>query len=162
MSYFNDNHLQGNAGASIYIGLIYNDAVVAAMSFGKSRYNSYQYELIRFCNLQGCSVVGGASKLFKYSVNHLNADNIVSFCDLRWGTGNVYNVCGFKHLRDNGPSYIYTCNYRTLENRVKYQKHKLENVLSVFDKNLSEWENMKNNKYDRYWDSGSSVYLWTR
>lgn len=160
--FFNDNHFYGSAGASFYVGLEYEGEIVAAMSFGKSRYNSYQFELIRFCSLQGHNVIGGASKLFKYSVEKLNADNVVSFCDLRWGTGKVYETLGFEHIRDNGPSYSYTHNYRTYESRIKYQKHKLEKILPVFDNNLSEWENMKNNKFDRYWDSGNGVYVWTR
>jgi hypothetical protein len=74
----------------------------------------------------------------------------------------LYSKLGFKHLRDNSASYFYTYNYRTFENRIKYQKHKLEKVLPIFDKNLSEWENMKNNKFDRYWNSGNAVYIWTR
>jgi len=160
--FFNENHIQGNAGASIYVGLEFDGNIVAAMSFGKSRYNSIQFELIRFCNAKGLSVVGGASKLFKYAVKHLNATEIISFCDIRWGTGKVYDKLGFNHIRDNGPSYIYTNRYRTLESRIKYQKHKLEKLLPIFDKNISEWENMKNNGFDRYWNSGNAVYIWTK
>lgn len=160
--FFNDNHVQGSAGASFYIGLEFEGNIVAAMSFGKSRYNSVQFELIRFCNVKGLSVVGGASKLFKYAVKHLNAIEIISFCDIRWGTGGVYHKLGFNHIRDNGPSYIYTNRYRTLESRIKYQKHKLEKLLPIFDKNISEWENMKNNSFDRYWNSGNAVYIWTK
>lgn len=158
--FFNENHIQGNAGASVYVGLEYEGNIVAAMSFGKSRYNSSQFELIRFCNIVGSNVVGGASKLFKFAVNHLAATEIISFCDIRWGTGNVYTKLGFTHIRDNGPSYIYTNRYRTLESRIKYQKHKLEKLLPVFDATISEWENMKNNGFDRYWNSGNAVYVW--
>ena len=162
IEFFKNNHIQGNAGASIYVGLKYNEEIVAAMSFGKSRYNSHQYELIRFCNLRNYNVVGGASKMFKFAVNHLNALDVISFCDLRWGTGDVYKKLGFMHIRDNSASYFYTHNYRTMESRIKYQKHKLSNVLSNFDPSLSEWDNMKNNGFDRYWNSGNSVYVWTR
>jgi hypothetical protein len=31
--------------------------------------------------------------------------------------------------------------------------------LKVYDPNLSEWENMKNNGYDRIWDCGNSKYF---
>lgn len=158
--FFNQNHIQGAAAASLVLGLIYNDEIVAAMSFGKSRFNDFGAELIRFCNKTGINVVGAASRLFKHGVRKLSVKTIVSFCDLRWGTGNLYKVLGFTHLRDNSPSYVYTNRYKTLESRMRYQKHKLEKVLPVFDKNLSEWENMKANGYDRYWDCGNSVWLW--
>jgi len=42
-----------------------------------------------------------------------------------------------------------------------FQKHKLKNVLSEFDSNLSEWENMKNHGYDRIWDCGHSKWIYT-
>lgn len=160
IQFFNNNHIQGNSNASFYIGLEYEGNVVAAMSFSKSRYTSHQYELIRFCNIMNINVIGGASKLFKFAIEYLNIKNIISFCDIRWGTGVVYSKLGFKHIRDNNPSYIYTYKYGTLENRIKYQKHKLQRILPTFDNNLSEWANMKNNRYDRYWNSGNAVYVW--
>ena len=160
--FFNDNHIQGSAGASFFVGLEFDGSIVAAMSLGKSRYNSYQYELIRFCNIKNVNVIGGASKLFKFSINYLNIDTIISFCDIRWGTGNVYEKLEFRHIRNNDPSYIYTNKYKTLENRIKYQKHKLQKILPVFDNNLSEWENMKNNGFDRYWNSGNAVFVWQK
>jgi hypothetical protein len=159
--FFDENHIQGNANYLFCAGLEYEGKIIAAMSFGKSRYTSHEYELIRFCNIKGINVIGGASKLFKYSTEYLNCNNIISFCDLRWGTGNLYSKLGFNHIRDNNPSYSYTHNYKTYESRIKYQKHKLEKLLPIFDPNLTEWENMKNNGYDRYWNSGNSVWVWT-
>jgi len=32
--------------------------------------------------------------------------------------------------------------------------------LANFNPNLSEWENMKNNGYDRIWDCGHLKYEW--
>lgn len=45
-----------------------------------------------------------------------------------------------------------------LESRQKYQKHKLKNKLEKFDPNLTEWENMQMNGYDRIWDCGNLVF----
>ena len=39
------------------------------MSFGKSRYDKDGWEIIRFANLSGITVVGGFSKLLKYGLN---------------------------------------------------------------------------------------------
>jgi hypothetical protein len=160
--FFNENHIQGHTGASFYAGLHYEGRLVAAISLGKSRYNRHQYELIRFCNELNINVIGGASKLFNFATQCLNASDVVSFCDLRWGTGKVYEKLGFKHIRNNPASYVYTHNYKTLESRIKYQKYKLKNVLNIFDSSLSAWENMRNNGFDRYWNSGNAVYVWTK
>ena len=35
---------------------------------------------------------------------------------------------------------------------------KLKNKLESFNSELSEWENMKNNGYDRIWDCGNYVF----
>lgn len=160
--FFNINHIQGNTGASFYAGLYLGDLLVAAISIGKSRYNSSQFELMRFCNILGHNVVGGASKLFKFAINKLSATEVMTFSDLRWGTGKLYSKLGFTHKRDNAPSYTYTHCYRTMESRVKYQKKNLEKLLPIFDASKSEWENMKDNGYDRYWNSGNAVYVWTK
>ena len=40
-----------------------------------------------------------------------------------------------------------------------FQKKKLENLLENFDPNLTEWENMKNNGFDRIWDCGHSKWV---
>jgi len=36
-------------------------------------------------------------------------------------------------------------------------KHKLTK-LKTFNNKLSEWENMKNNNYDRIWDCGNYIF----
>jgi len=58
-------HIQGSAGDSIRYGLFYNDKLLSVMTFGKPRFSDEaEYELIRYANIPGIIVVGGASKLF--------------------------------------------------------------------------------------------------
>ena len=38
----------------------------------------------------------------------------------------------------------------------------LPKKLNVFNPKLSEWENMKKNKYDRIWDCGNLKYIWRK
>ena len=42
---------------------------------------------------------------------------------------------------------------------MKYQKHKLKDKLQIFDPNLTEWQNMQLNGYDRIWDCGNFVFV---
>ena len=41
-----------------------------------------------------------------------------------------------------------------------FQKHKLEKVLGKYDINLTEWENMLQNGYDRIWDCGNCKWIY--
>ena len=48
----------------------------------------------------------------------------------------------------------------TLHSRHKFQKHKLESILNIYDHNLTEAQNMFDNGYRRIWDCGNLVYIW--
>lgn len=66
--------------------------------------------LNRLCFLEGCSVQGGASKLFKRFVEWSSEngyDRIISFSDNAWTSGGIYNVLGFQMVREYLPDYFY-------------------------------------------------------
>lgn len=159
--FFNQTHIQGSVSATVAIGLVNNGQIVAAMSFGRSRYNkNHQWELLRFSNALNTCVVGGAGRLFRHFVNTYSPDSVVSYSDLRWNTGNLYRQLGFEFTHSSGPNYWYTKDYLKLESRIKFQKHKLENLLEKFNPEITEWDNMMANGYDRVWDCGNNAYLW--
>lgn len=160
--FFQENHIQGFAPASYYVGLEYNGQLVSLMSFGKARYSKkFQYELIRFCSLQQHNVVGGASKLFKHFVKKHQPQSVITYSDKTWNTGNVYEKMGFTYSHTTRPNYYYFKEgEQVVRSRVKFQKHKLKNILRDYDSNLTEWENMRNNGYNRIWDCGNDVFIW--
>jgi hypothetical protein len=160
--FLNDNHIQRNCGSSFRYGLIYNNEVVAVMTMGKSRYNkNSSYELLRFCSKIGINVIGGSSKLFKYFISTVNPTSVISYSDKSFNTGKSYLNLGFKYSHSSSPSYHYTKDYVNLENRVKFQKHKLKNILTIYVDTDTEYENMINNGYDRIWDCGTDVWIFT-
>lgn len=157
--FLNTTHIQGYTPSSLCIGLFYHNQLVAVMSFSRSRYDKLETtELLRYSSSLNTSVIGGASRLLAHFLKNTKVKTIISYSDISWNTGNMYNALGFELVSESGPAYFYTKDYKTLENRIKYQKHKLNNLLSAFDKNLSEWENMKNNGYDRVWNCGNKKY----
>lgn len=159
--FLNDNHIQGSCFHSVALGLYYQDQLVALMTFGKSRFDKkIQWELLRFVCLQGHTVQGGASKLFSHFCKLWSPSSIVSYCDLRWNTGKLYENLGFRFVKNSSPNYWYISQNRYLESRMKYQKHKLSGILESFDPAKTEWENMAENNYDRIWDCGNSVWHW--
>ncbi len=153
------NHLQGNCPSSIKLGLTYNDELVSLMTFGKPRFNkSYEYELIRFCNKLNTSVVGGASKLLKYFETKYKPKSLVSYANLQWSDGGLYNQLGFTYSDTSTPNYWWIRNNKLL-NRYQCQKHKLKDLLGdKFNPDLSEKDNMENNGYSRLFDCGNIIF----
>lgn len=151
------NHLQGYCASSLAVGLYDKDVLVSLMSFGNNRFTS-GFELLRFCNLNNKTVIGAASKLFKHVINIHGITHVISYSHKDKFTGDLYKKLGFTLKHISSPAYYYTKNYDLVENRIKYQKHKLKKILPIFDENLSEWENMQANGYDRIWDCGNDVW----
>jgi hypothetical protein len=160
--FLEENHRQGSCPAKHRYGLYYNGDLVSIMTFGKSRFsNKYEYELLRLCTKVNTSVVGGASKMFKQFIKDVEPKSIGSYSDMSMNNGGIYDKLGFSHIHNSKPNYKYTRDYKFVENRVTYQKHKLPNKLDVFDKSLTEWQNMQMNGFDRIWDCGNSLWIWS-
>jgi hypothetical protein len=160
--FFNQTHIQGYAFSTVRLGLKLDDELVACMSFVKSRFTkSAEWELLRYSTKLNSSVTGGFSKLLQYFIKIYNSQSIISYSDKCWSVGNVYQSNGFKYFRTSKPSYFYTRDGKTIENRMSFQKKKLKDKLKIFDPDLSESENMKANKYLKIWNCGNDAWLWT-
>lgn len=150
-------HIQGYSVASVRLGLFYKNRLVALMTFSKARFNKKcEWELVRYCTIGDFSIVGGAGKLLKhFRKNH--SGSIVSYADKRWSDGNLYRSLGFVEEKDSSPAYWYVKD-GIRYSRVQFQKHKLSEILEIYDENLSESENMKNNGYHKVYDCGNKVF----
>lgn len=180
--FLNENHMQqSGAMGSIKLGLYTKDTneLISLMTFGKGRYNKMPgFEMIRYCNKIGHSVVGAANKLFKNFVNNYLPDNqiIVSYANRKYAyqNKNIYKILGFKETAISEPNYfyfeeeIYNKNYPDclkdikLYSRVNFQKHKLKDKLKIFDPKEIEMTNMFNNNYRCVWDPGNLVYIYKK
>ena len=158
--FINENHLQGNCPSTIKYGLIHDNEIVAAMTFGKPRFNKrYEWELLRYCTKKNTNIIGGSSRLFKHFINQTKPNSVISYANREWSNGDMYNTLGFQFKEYTKPNYWYIIN-GIRYSRVKFQKHKLEKLLEFYNPNLTEWENMIMNEYDRIWDCGNSVWTW--
>jgi hypothetical protein len=168
--FLNKYHLQGEDKSSIKLGLFHKDRLVSVMTFSKQRkcvglsHVKGNWELCRFASIGKFSIVGGASKLLTYFKRNYEWNEIISYADLRWSEGGVYDQLGFKLSHTSAPNYwyVHTKNYIVREYRYKYAKHNLPKLLENFDASKSEWENMKAHGYDRIWDCGNLVYKLTK
>ena len=157
--FLEQNHLQGGDNSPIRYGLFHKDELVAVMTFGKPRFSrNYDWELVRFASKNGCNVVGGASKMFSH-FRKSHSGSIVSYADIRYSDGNLYEKLGFRLVGRSKPNYWYVNGTEKLS-RYACQKHKLPKLLGDgFDPNLSEFENMTLNGWTRMHDCGNLVYV---
>ncbi|QXO06380.1 hypothetical protein [Campylobacter phage CJLB-14] len=160
VDFLNENHLQKSTVSKINLGLFYNNELVEVMTFGKPRFNkNYEYELIRLCTLKYCSVIGGASKLFKYFLDNYKPKSIVSYANRRFSKGSIYKTLGFEFVENTEPNYFYFKDLKLLA-RHQFQKHKLKEKLEIFDPSLSESANMMLNGYRIIYDCGNMKFQW--
>jgi hypothetical protein len=156
------NHLGGSVKSKYNYGLFYDNTLVQVLSLSKNRYKQDgMLEIVRFSSLLNYIVVGGFSKLLTHAIKNTFPVGIITYNDLRYTTGNVYNKTGFTFVENTKPNYFYFSrkNCHKLYSRIYFQKHKQRNLLDYFDNNLTEWENMKNNGYDRIWDCGNGKWI---
>lgn len=157
--FLNENHIQGYAPASIRLGLFFNSELVAHLAISKNRFKEGTYEIVRYANKLDHSVRGGLSKLFSRAKLFLPEDfKLISYVDLRFFHGKSNESIGLIFSHYNKPAYMYTNDYKTVYNRMSFQKKNIEKNLSIYDDRLTEWENMQLNGYDRIWDCGTAVY----
>lgn len=155
--FLNCNHLQGSCNANIRLGLYYENQLVQLMTFSKPRFNkNYEYELIRLCTKLGTTIVGGASKLFKYFLKVYKPLSIISYANRRWSKGDIYQTLGFKLVNKTEPNYYYF-DRDGIYSRLQFQKHKLLNMKS-YSKDKSEWQIMMEEGYNKIYDCGNLVF----
>ncbi len=146
-AFCDENHIHGFRAASVYLGLWDGVELVALMSAAKDG------EMVRFVVKKFTQVVGGFSRLLKY------CPITYSFVDRRIFQGDGYKAFGFTSEKWTYPNYFYTSDYKTLEARQTYQKHKLHKHLEDFDPALSEVINMRRHGFDRIFDCGHVKFI---
>lgn len=159
--FFLKNHLQGSGvGGAFAVGLFYEEELVSCMSIGKTRYSKlYKWELLRYATKLNMTVVGGASKILKQVMLHIDSD-LLSYADRRYSDGGVYRALGFDELPPSKECYWYfRPEILKRYHRSAFQKHKLHGLLAVFDPTLTEVQNTKQDGLLRVFDAGNHVFV---
>lgn len=162
--FLDNNHIQGFVGSKVKLGLFFNDELVSLMTFGGLRKSmgqnpsKYDFELMRFCNKINLSVIGGASKLFKYFIRNYKYNSILSYSDNSYSNGNLYLNLDFKLVDQETKLNYYWVIDKRREHRYNYRKSNL--VKKGYDKDKSEREIMYEDVGSyRIWGSGNKKWL---
>ena len=164
------NHRQGNTVSSVRLGLYFNDELVSLMTFGSLRhtigpaFDDGCWELLRFCNKQDTSVLGGASKLFSHFIKNYNPVTVISFSDIAHTKGTMYEKLGFQDLGSSEPGYMWVdVHSDRAYNRLNTQKHKLKKFLNddTIDLSLTEKQILKSHGFVQVYDSGVHTWKYT-
>lgn len=130
--FLNTRHIQGAGPAAKAYGLFHQEQLVAVATFGKSRTGGMttaqnnKWEVIRYAS-EG-TVVGGFTKLFSTFLRQYTPEEVISYCDLRYGVGGVYKAAGFKLDGVTEPDYWWVPRNKVQRvPRYRTQKHKLQN-----------------------------------
>ena len=159
--FLNNNHIQGWCVSKINIGLYYEGELVSLMTFGNRKLTSTSnFELLRFCNKLNTTVIGGASKLFKYFINNYNYNKILSYADICWSDGNLYKQLGFDYIKDTDTNYWWIVNNIKTHRYIWRKQELIKKHLLINDE--TETECMHRLGYYRIYDCGSMLFEWTR
>ena len=158
--FFNKNHISGDVRSSYCLGLYFKNDLICALSVRKpfTRKHKNCLEIARFASTLNSSVRGGFSKLFKYIKLYAKKEGykrIISYADLRFGEGKVYESNGLTFKYRTKPNYFYQKSGKR-ENRFKYRKiNDLEYI-----RQYGNTEREQNNNQGRFaiYDVGSNLY----
>lgn len=154
-NFLNQYHLQGDGPGSITYGLLFKDQLVACVTFIKQQKNIFA--LNRYAT--SCHVVGGFSKLLKHFQRHYEWKQLISFADLRWSDGNLYETTGWTLDKILPPDYYYSPDGVHRYHKFNYRRKFLPNKLVYFDEQLSEKQNCDMNGILRIWDCGKKRFI---
>jgi len=153
--FFDSNHICGWTRSKHTFGLVHPMlGLVGAASVRTPIQKKWGRvcELARMAFRCGASVRGGASKLLdrlKGWSQDNGFDGIISYAELRFGNGGVYEKCGFKLAGETTVNYGYT------DGNVRYDRFKYRAQPGKPEKQVVEEAGVR-----PVWGSGNRVYLW--
>ena len=155
IKFFNSNHYHGWAYYDVAYGLYFDGVLKSVLSF---RIKDDIAEIARFATLSGYNVVGGFSKLMKHFIKTNNVKEIFTYVDRSFTTSeNCYSKFGMSFEYITKPGYRFLKGNK-LHHRMKFQKHKLANLLESYDPAKTGVDNMLSNGYRLLYDAGNLKY----
>jgi hypothetical protein len=165
--FLEERHIQGRAPSGQHYALTDGDEVIALAVFGKERKGASSgaqnggWEVMRYASIG--RVRGGFSRLLKAFRRTHTEGRVVSYCDLRYGNGDLYKACGFVLEGHTPPDYWWVKPGRMDRTpRYKFQKHKLKDIpelAHVYKEGMGEKETCEAAGLIRVFGTGSQKWI---
>ena len=165
------HHIQGPGNASVYYGLTYNHELVAVASFCKARSGAMtgsnkegSWEVLRYASIG--RVRGGFTRMYKQFLESVNPDEVISYCDLRYGDGKLYAAAGFALDSITEPDYWWVPNGKVQRiPRYATQKHKLDRhpvLKAYYAPGKTEAQVCAEAGWEKIYGVGNQKWIWNK
>ena len=152
--FLNKYHIQGRVNATVYVGGFFEGTLVAVAGFKRRKED---YELVRYATSD--IVQGGHSKLVSFFEKSHTYRNLVTFADLSFSDGGLYESTGWVMDRVLEPDYKYLVGY-TREHKFNYRIKRFKNDPALeYRDGLTEQELAKLNGLLRIYDAGKIRFI---
>jgi G:T-mismatch repair DNA endonuclease (very short patch repair protein) len=154
--FLEQNHIQGFASGTYYIGLKSSDGVLRALMVLKKEADE-KLNIIRYATAG--SVSGGFQKLLAYAERTYSPSSFITFADHTISDGGLYQNNGFLVDKIIPPDYMYVVN-KQRKHKFGYRLKRFKNDPNLlWDETLSERELALLNNIPRIWDAGKTRYV---
>jgi len=170
--FLNQNHSYGWAKAKYCYGLfryrktgvgeiggfgsdISPNGLVAVGSFSHGLKMTHEnsrmsYEWVRYASQPDVRVLGGMGKILKYFIKNVKPDEIMSFSDDEWSSGDVYAKLGFK-IESSREAVEFLIDTNT------YQRISVQKIIN--DRKYSIYKDLLYSGAPRIWNLGSTKWV---
>jgi G:T-mismatch repair DNA endonuclease (very short patch repair protein) len=159
-AFLNDNHIQGYASGSYYLGLKdkSDESLISVLVLNKEAgTDGKTLNIIRYAT--SANVVGGFTKLLSYSDKTYKPISYVTFADHCVSDGGLYENNGFVIDRELPPDYMYFFN-KQRHHKFGYRlKRFRDDPTLIWEEGLTERQLADLNELDRVWDAGKTRYV---
>jgi hypothetical protein len=162
-SFLQENHLRKSVPGKYRLGLFRKDTgeLMSVATFGGSRFSGVEdeWELLRFASKKNTNVQGAFQKIIAFFRAKQRCKSLLSYADLAYGTGRVYEKAGFTKTGVTIPGFYYI-NAQTLERKSRHalQKWKLLKADSTLDPSKTGDILAKQLGYFKIYDCGHAIY----
>lgn len=147
--FLEENHLMGKYRSAKYIGLYENDNLVCLLGY---HVRKGILEIARFCNKNYTTAVGGFSKLLKFAEEKEKPNAVVSWVDLRYGTGYSLISSGFTLEK-------ITIGWKWTDTKHTYNR--LRCRANMDSRRLTEKQHAEELKWLKIYDAGQAKFVKT-
>ena len=165
--FLNKFHIQGFSSSTVYLGAVYDNKLIAVMSFKKEGKSALKWELTRFASDYNYICCGVGGKLFNWFIKNYNPTEVKSFADRRWTVNkenNLYTKLGFNLvdiLKQDYRYYAPNIDKNKRFHKFLFRKQRINKKYGL-SLELTETEMAKIIGAYKIWDCGLLKYVYTK